>query len=215
MELKYKSWKDITVNVFEELKNIPTSNGDVLENLNSNISLLAILCDVDEDEIADLTTTEFNRLLNQTAFLADMPKAKIIDKYIINGHKYNVHLAVSEMTMNQYIDFQTFCKDKEKYMKNLIACFLIPEGKKYCDGYKIEDVIKDIGDMPITAAYSIMFFFIILFQSLTKVMLRSSERNLKKAMKKMNKEEQEKMKMVVKMLKQLRISVENGDGFIG
>ena len=215
MELKYKSWNDITVNVFEELKNIPTSNGDVLEDLNSNISLLSILCDVDEDEIAELTTTEFNQLLKQTAFLADMPKVKIIDKYNINGNKYNVHLAVADMTMNQYIDFQTFCKDKEKYMKNLIACFLIPEGKKYCDGYKIEDVIKDIGDMPITAAHSIMFFFIILFQSLTKATLRCSERKLKKAMKKMNKEEQEKTEMVVKMLREIAVSVGNGDGLIG
>lgn len=216
MELKYNNWNDITVNVFERLKAIKIESNDILDELNTNISILSVLCDVDEDTIANLEVGEFNRLLNQTSFLAEMPKAKIQDKYVINGKQYEVHLAINQMSMAQYIDFQTFCKEKDKYMKNIIACFLIPKGKKYGEGYEIEDVLKDIGDMSIVNAHSIMFFFIISFRALTKTMLTYLVKKMRKEMKKeKNIEIVNKMKEAISQIEVAMTLVENGDGLIG
>lgn len=214
IELKYKSWKEISINTFNKLKEIRINSNDSLELLDSNIALLSILCDVDEDTIASLTTSEFSTLLSQTTFLSTLPKVKIQDTYTINGNKYEVFLSLKDMSVAQYIDFQTFYKDQDKYYKELLACFLIPKGKKYGEDYDIQKVIDDIGNhLSIVDANSILFFFVLLFQSLTKATLTYSIRQMKKARKKMNKEEQEKIDMAIAEMKRAMTLVENGYGY--
>ena len=214
IELKYKSWNDISINTFNKLKEIKINSNDSLELLDSNIALLSILCDVDEDTIADLTTSEFSTLLSQTTFLKDMPKVKIQEYYKINGKEYQVFLSLKNMTVSQYIDFQTFYKDQDKYYKELLACFIIPKGKKYGEDYDVQEVIDDIGNhLSIVDANSILFFFVLLFQSLTKATLTYSIRQMKKARKKMNKEEQEKIDMAIAEMKRAMTLVGNGYGY--
>lgn len=214
IELKYKSWKEISINTFNKLKEIRINSNDSIELLDSNIALLSILCDVDEDTIASLTTSEFSTLLSQTTFLSTLPKVKIQDTYTINGNKYEVFLTLKDMSVAQYIDFQTFYKDQDKYYKELLACFLIPKGKKYGEDYDIQKVIDDIGNhLSIVDANSILFFFVLLFQSLTKATLTYSIRQMKKARKKMNKEEQEKIDMAIAEMKRAMTLVENGYGY--
>lgn len=214
IELKYKSWKEISINTFNKLKEIKINSNDSLELLDSNIALLSILCDVDEDTIADLTTSEFSTLLSQTTFLKDMPKVKIQEYYKINGKEYQVFLSMKNMTVSQYIDFQTFYKEQDKYFKELLACFIIPKGKKYGEDYDVQEVIDDIGNhLSIVDANSILFFFVLLYQSLTKAMLTYSIQQMKKAKRKMNKEEKEKIDLAIEEVKRVKNLVENGYGY--
>ena len=214
IELKYKSWNDISINTFNKLREIKINSNDSLELLDSNIALLSILCDVDEDTIASLTTSEFSTLLSQTTFLSTLPKVKIQDTYTINGNKYEVFLTLKDMSVAQYIDFQTFYKDQDKYFKELLACFLIPKGKKYGEDYDVQEVIDDIGNhLSIVDANSILFFFVLLYQSLTKATLTYSIRQMKKARKKMNKEEQKKIDMAIAEMKRAMTLVGNGYGY--
>lgn len=216
MELKYKNWNEISVNTFSRLRNIDyKQDGEEFEMLNANIELLSILCDCDEDVISNLTTSEFTYLLNQTAFLRDMPKVKIEDTYVINGTTYKVFLSLKQMSVAQYVDFQTYFKDQQKYFKELLSIFLIPKGMKYAEGYNIDDTINDIGEyLSIVDANSILFFFAILFQSLTKVTLDCSIKDMKKMMKKMtNKEEIEKMKMAIKEMERAKALAKSGIGY--
>lgn len=219
MELIYKSWKDINVNTFIRLQlewqNFETTGDKVMDDLNRSIILLSILCDTTEDEITNLSKSEFTTLLHQTVFINDMPKVKIQDKYVINGKKYKVFLTLQDMSISQYIDFQTFYKEQEKYFKELIACFLIPDGKKYGE-YDINEVIDDIGNhMTIVDAYSILFFFVLLYQSLTKAILNYSIKDMKKMMKKeKNKEQKMKMEKSIAEMKKAMDSLNDGVGFI-
>lgn len=220
MELKYKNWKEISVNTFKKLQaniNNAEEDGDnMLNNLNKEIAMLAVLCDVDEDDIANLTQNEFSKLLTQTNFLADMPKVKVTDKYRINGADYQVFLSLKQMTVSQYIDFQTFYADTEKYFCELLACFLIPKGKKYGEGYDIDVVVRDIGEhLSIVDANSILFFFALLYRSLTKAMLSYSVRQMKKLMKKMkDKAEKTKLQTAIAEMEKAMSLLTNGDGSI-
>lgn len=220
MELKYKNWKDISVNTFQKLqdrlKNIELTTDDTINNINYNIIMLSVLCDVDEDIIATLTTSEFSRLVNECNFMCNIPKVKIKDKYVINGNEYDVFLTLKDMNVSQYIDFQTLYKEQEKYFKELLACFLIPKGKKYGEGYKIDDVVNEIGEhLSIVDARSIMFFFVLLYQSLTKVTLNCSIKKIKKELKKeKNEEKREQMKQAITEIERARDLIVNGTGFI-
>lgn len=217
MELKYKNWNDITIGVYNKLNKLlkfePTDDV-VMDELNLTIQILSVLCDVDEDVIGDLTRSEFAELAAQCAFLQELPKVKIKDKYTINGKEYTVQFNVQDMTMAQYIDYQTFIKEQDKYMSNILACFLIPKGKKYGDGYNLQEVVNDIENyFSIVDAHSVCFFFTLLFQSLTKVMLTYLVKKMKKGMKKMTKEEKEKTQEAIDHLNKVISLVKNGDGF--
>ena len=216
MKLKYKGWEDISVNIFQKLKAIETGIGDMLDNLNANIQMLSVLCDCDEGKIASLSTTEFSRLLSQTEFLKEMPKAKIQDKYMVNGKRYDVFVSLKEMSVAQYIDFQTYVKDKDRYFKEMLTVFLIPHGKKYGEGYDVADVAEELGNhLSIVNAYSVLFFFILLYQSLTKVTLDCSLKDMMKMMKKAKtKEEKEKLETAIAEMKKARDLAKNGAGFI-
>lgn len=217
MKLKYTNWKDITVDLFlniqQRLSMIEKTGDEDIDNINRYIVIISCLSDKDEDVVADLDVDEFGRLVRKTAFLNDMPKAEIKDRYKVNGNIYDVYLNLQQMTMAQYIDFQTFYKEKDKYTKQILACFLIPKGKKYCEDYKIEDVINDIGKMSIVDAYSIMFFFTLIFTNLTKTMLGYSTKKMKKMMRKeKNEEKKKKIQEAITQIQMVQTLVENGDG---
>lgn len=217
MDLRFRNWNEISVNTFNELKNIDYNKEDgVLGELEANIEILSILCDVDENDISNLSTTEFQYLISQIEFLKTMPKVKVQDKYVINGKKYKVFLTLKDMTISQYIDFQTYYKDFNNKFAECLSCFLIPEGKKYGEGYDIAEVIDDIGNhLSIVDANSIMFFFVLLYRSLTKVTLGCSIKDLKKIMKKTkDREEKNKLKIAIREAEKAMTLLQNGDGFI-
>ena len=220
IELKYKCWEDITVNVFEKL-NKTIENAEVTGNkdvdlLNKQIAILSVLCDVDEDAIADLHTTEFSKLTSETDFLNETPKKNIINKITLNGKEYEIFLNIGNMTMSQYIDFQTLFPKRDKEFKRILSIFIIPKGCNYNEGYDIEQVINDIGEyMPITDANNIMFFFALAYQSLTKVILTSLIKTMKKLRKKeKNKERVEQIEQAIMKIQEAQSSVKNGGGFI-
>lgn len=217
MELKYKNWNDITIGVYKELNEIlkfERTDDEIMDEVNLSIALLSTLCDADEDEVASLTINDFKALAAQCAFLNEMPKVRIKDKYTINGKEYRVQYNVQDMTMAQYIDYQTFVKERDKYLSNIIACFLIPKGKKYGDDYNLQEVVDDIEQyFSIVDAHSVCFFFMMLFQSLTKTMLTFLVKKMKKGMKKMTQEEKEKTQEAIDHLNKVISLVKNGDGF--
>ena len=46
-------------------------------------------------------------------------------------------------------------------MGNILACFLIPKGKEYADGYDIQNVVRAINEhLDIMTANEILFFFL-------------------------------------------------------
>lgn len=220
MKLKYKSWKDISVNVYDKLqervKAVHLTGDETLDGISQNIALISVLCETDEDTIANLGVDKFGKLVREIEFLKDMPKVEIKTDYELNGKKYEVWLDIQNMNMAQYIDFQTFYKESEKHTKELIACFLLPKGKKYCDGYQIAEVIDDIGNyLSIVDARSIMFFFTLAFRSLTKAMLNYSTKKMKKAMKnEKDREKVNKIKIAIQKMEEAMNLVENGDGLI-
>lgn len=217
IELKYKNWKDITINVYQKLQNLNLNrSSDIIDEIDDNVKILSILCDVDEDTIADLEINEYKRLVSQCTFLNEIPKVKINDEYWINDKLYQVQYDVQNMTMAQYIDYQTYLKDSSKYTKEIVSCFVIPKGKKYGEGYNISEVVEDIGNyFSIVDALSVCFFFTMLFRSLTKATLGCLVKKMKRGKKKMNKEQQVQVQRAIDELNKVIHLVKSGDGYFG
>lgn len=209
---RIEKWEDMTLTEYFKLKEI-SSGDDYIEDI--EIKLVALLNRCSVEDILNMPLPQFRRLRADAQFISELPKIKnkCPKKITINNKKYYVTDNLSKVTTGQYIDFRTYLKlNDDKYIPNILACFIIPEGKLYGEGYNIDDVIEDLKEnMGIVEALEISGFFQKAFLNLTKGTLLFLELKMKRELKKAKtEEEKEKMKEIVKNLHSIR----NGIGYM-
>ena len=202
------NYNDLTIGKYQEIQAV--LNGEIVDEYATNIQLVSILSDMTEDEVGSMGLTEYKALNQKLVFLTEMPVQKMVaDKYKIGGFELDTMLAVDKMTVSQYVDYQTFIKEPDKYLVELLSIFLIPKGKKYNEGYDIIEVQKAIRDnLSIVDAMSLSAFFLLWYQSLTKATLTCLTKKLKKMKRKMkDKEEIQKMEEAIRNLENVGVGL--------
>ena len=177
------NYNKLTIGKYLELVEI--IDDDTLADIDKNVELIALLDDKEVDMIYDLPLAEFNEKIQKTAFLYEEPKPlQVSTVYKLGDMELEACLNINDLTTAQFIDYQTYVKDKNK-MVELLSVFLVPKGHKYNKDYDVFEVQKIIRDnMPITQAMGLSDFFLLLYKSLLKASLISSTRKLKKMMRK-------------------------------
>ena len=210
-----ESYNELPVGKYLEIQEIIKED---MSDIDKQVAIIAVLTDLTENEVLNIPITEYKGYAEKSMFLdrhMDVPK-QVASVYEIGDWKLIPTTDIRKMTTAQYIDFQTFIKEKEKYLKNICACFLLPVGKKYGEGYKISKVVEDIGNsFSIVDAHSIFFFFTLLFQSLTVATLRCLEKKMKRGMKKMTKAEREMTEKAIMAVRETMSLLKNGAGLFG
>ena len=105
-------------------------------------------------------------------------------RYNIGGKEFEVEVDPNKMTVSQYLDFQTFIKDPNKYISNLLACFLIPKGEKYGDSDPLENAKFLEENCNYAICQDINFFFLKLLETYIHNTRESLEKSLKKILRK-------------------------------
>lgn len=183
MELKYRKWSELPVGVFKKLIGTTTEEMDAID---TEIRIISILCDCDEEDILELSIPEYQRLRGEAQWIANRPKSKAFCPQTVKlENQYEISYDISKITAAQYIDFQSYVKlnDTNKYLSNILAIFFIPKGKKYGE-VDPQIIINDIDkNLNMEMAESMCFFFTTQFVSLTKNFLLYLESDLKKKIK--------------------------------
>jgi len=182
-----------------------------MDDVDRRVKIVAILAGMTEDEVLNLPLTQFTEYSAASRFLDDYCPDNLIPgvsrSYPLGGF---VLLPVTDMrkiTTAQYIDFQTFSKDKEKNLVEMLSCFLVPRGKEYNDGYDILDVHDAIREeMSVAEVLALLGFFFKSWAASIQTTLTSSVRE---AMKIEDKETREKMMRKIREYQHSRIG---GDG---
>lgn len=171
-------YSNITASKFKRMMEEFKDYTDITE---LNYELVSILYDKD-----DLSLEEFTAGVKDLAFLNKPYKPqKVRSEYTIGGKEYYVELNPRKMQANQYIDYQNFIKDPNTNITNIAACFLIPKGKTYNNGYDVLDETEFLDKhLTVDVLQDICFFFRKLYQELTLSTLHSLEREMKKNLKK-------------------------------
>lgn len=192
MELKYKTYNELPLKVFNKMLNL-----NIADEVNYEIELLSLLADVQIDDILNLTLTQYQHIRQQAEFITGFPRENNIapDNLVINEHKYYLCKNLKQITAAQYIDYNNYLKMENRKYEYLLSCFIIPEGKKYNEGYDIDKVIDDILDLDMVSVVNICFFFLMLLETSTLTMLHYLESKLKK-MKRKEKNQEMKQKIV-------------------
>ena len=176
-----------------------------LSDIDKQVAIIAVLADLSEDAVLDLPIMEYKALAEKSKFLEkpmNVPK-NIASTYTLDGWELVPTTDIRKMTTAQYIDFQTFSKEGEKKLIEVLSCFLIPKGKKYNEDYDILEVQKALRNyLTIPNCLALSAFFLAKFNRSIKGMLIYSKWIAKIKLKK-GKEKQEILKKIDQMLKEI------------
>lgn len=159
-----KSWKDVTIDEYFDL--CKRLSDDALNDYEKIIIKIAFITGKSEDEIWNLSWQDFRNLQVESLWMEEFKLKENVkfNTIEINGEKYSIDTNLQNFTVAQYIDFQTFFpkrKDNPRTIGNILACFIIPQGKKYAEGYNIQELVENINsNLDIMTANEIMFFFL-------------------------------------------------------
>lgn len=213
------NYNDLTVGKYLEIRTILRQEG--LSELDMQSQIMAILQDKPVEEILEYSLPKYSEYVRQMDFLSEKPvnKADCQRHLNINGKKYDVIRKIEDINAAQYIDYQTYLKqpDPDSKLAEILSIFVIPQGKKYADGYDIAEVINDIKEyLPITVCFNICFFFLkkeINSLQRTAIYLEWMMKIWRKKKAK-TKEQEEMLKEAEIQMSILRHFLTSGDGFI-
>lgn len=134
-----------------------------VDPLTQQVKTISILTGLTEDEILALPIMEYKELAGKTKFLEKDydGKLQIAKSYGLNGMELIPVKDITKINVAQYVDFQTFSKEGDKYIVESLSTLLIPKGKKYNEGYEISDVHKAIREnLSVADVLSLSAFFL-------------------------------------------------------
>lgn len=174
--------------------------------LDMNLAMVSVLSDIPIEDITNMEINKLQEFINNLKFIETPYKPKTPETtYNIGNKEYKVFFNVNKMTASQYIDFQNFYKQYDDFMPNLAACFLLPNGKKYGEDYDPIDEAEFLNThLTIDIFSDIMFFFVNLLQVSTLSTLHSSEREMKKRLRK-TKDKLERRKLLKSLIQTRRL----------
>lgn len=161
-----KSWNDINLNQYIELREIATEEG--IDESERNLQILSILLDCTVEELENMPLLKLKTYSGALGFLQSPPQpGKTRRTYKLRGTEYKVFKDFNGITTSQFIDFQTYAKDPDKNIKELLGVILIPSGHNYNEGYDLSDTIELIGEtLNVPDALSLLSFF---FEEVRKI----------------------------------------------
>ena len=182
------TWKDINIKKFKQINKI--IKDDTLTDVEKEISLISIIFNLDEDDLYDMDLQTLKTYSTQIAFIEefqpDYGKCPKIER--IGDIEIGVDYNLSHFTVAQYVDFMANIQSKDPDIARLLACILIPRGKKYNTDYDLEDFINQIEiNLNIYDAETMLFFYIIESLRLLKrshkvLMMKAMARKMAKKM---------------------------------
>ena len=154
------NYRDLPIGMYLEICEI--DRREDLEEINKQVLIIAILSGLKEEDIYNLTLEKYKALAAKTHYLqtpyeGDIRTAK---NYVCGKFNLEPIEDFRKITTAQYIDYQTFAKDIEMNVVEILSTMMIPKGKKYNQDYDVLEVQKAIREhMSVADALSLFAFF--------------------------------------------------------
>lgn len=163
-------WDNISLGEFAEVRAILADEGR--SNEDKQIALAALLQGVSEDELLNMPLDEAREAFTLASSLNTPPQRTRLRQYYQVGAWTLKATQAKDMSVAQWVDFQTYARDMERNMVDVLSVALVPTGKTYNTGYNIDKLKDDLrSKMMVPDALAVCFFF-------QKRWLRSMQRNL-------------------------------------
>jgi hypothetical protein len=203
------NYRNLPIGKYLEILSL--SQDESVDALEQQVKTISILTGLTEDDVLALPITKYKELAGKTKFLENGydGKLQVAKSYGLGGMELIPVKDFAKITTAQYVDFQNLSKEGDQYLVETLSTLLIPKGKKYMDGYEIEDVRQAIREnLSVADVLSLSAFFLTKF---VKSIKDSQTYSIKEIQKIQNRE------MRQKLMKQMQEAMEihsktNGDG---
>ena len=158
------NYRDLPIGMYLDICDIDRRTD--IEEINKQVMILAMLSGESEDAILNLPLEEYKELVIKSNYLRTP-----YDGEVLTAKSYKIgewHLIpvqdFRKITTAQYIDFQTFSKEGEKRIVELLSTMLVPTGKKYNQDYDVIELQNTLRiHLSVADALSLLAFFFVLF----------------------------------------------------
>lgn len=208
-----KSYSELTVQKYQQLMKLV--DGAEKDDIELSPRIISVLSDIPVEDLYNMPLEAYSLLRTDASFILTAPKAVKVQKaYKVGAFNLIPTTRLQKVVTAQYIDFQELTKGDQgddAYV-NILACFLIPEGCKYADGYDIQDVREAIlKEMNILDAEALYAFFFSRCERLISRTLTYSRRALRR-LKRRKKTSPEKIRETMKKIVMTEASLRAGVG---
>ena len=163
------NYRDLPIGLYLEICDI--DRREDLEDINKQVSIISVLTGMAEEDIYNLPLEEYRQLAAKSQYLRHPYEGEILTakNYIVGKFTLVPIEDYRKITTAQYIDFQTFAKDAERNIVEILSCMLIPKGKKYNQDYDILEVQKALREhLCVADALSLLAFFFVQYRQSIK-----------------------------------------------
>jgi hypothetical protein len=203
-----KKWREVSLKQFIDISEVSLIDMDETDRA---VKILSILSGWSEDDVLDLDIRKIAEYTRRVKFIYTPYKPSGVPTYVrIGAKRFYVNNDLSKLKGAEYIDFVSFCKDKDliaSKLPQILAIFLKPVNwlgykKKSCyykgrDGEYIQTVqsrietAKMLDKIPCTIAIDLSGFFLKNWVSSIKAIKGYLSQEHKKTMENLNRELQE------------------------
>lgn len=163
------NYRDLPIGMYLEICEI--DRREDIEELHKQVQILSLLTGEAEEDIYNLPLEEYKVLAAKSNYLRNPYEGEILmaKSYKVGAFNLIPVEDFRKITTAQYIDFQTFSKEGEKRVVELLSTMLIPKGSKYNQGYDVIEVQKAIREeLSVADALTLFAFFFVQYQQLIK-----------------------------------------------
>lgn len=163
------NYRDLPIGLYLEICDI--DRREDLEDINKQVSIISVLTGMAEEDIYNLPLEEYRQLAAKSQYLRHPYEGEILTakNYIVGKFTLVPVEDYRKITTAQYIDFQTFAKDAERNIVEILSCMLIPKGKKYNQDYDVLEVQKALREhLCVADALSLLAFFFVQYRQSIK-----------------------------------------------
>lgn len=154
------NYRDLAIGLYNEICEI--NRREDIDELHKQVATLAILTGMGEEDIYDLPIGEYRHLAEKARFLELPYEGQILTAktYTLEGWQLQPVEDYRKITTAQYIDFQTFIKDADNKIVEILSVMLVPKGKKYNQDYDIVELQNVLRrSLSVADALSLCAFF--------------------------------------------------------
>ena len=163
------NYRDLPIGMYLDICEI--DRREDIEELHKQVQILSLLTGEAEEDIYNLPLEEYKVLAAKSNYLRNPYEGEILMAKSYKVGTFNL-IPVEDfrkITTAQYIDFQTFSKEGEKRVVELLSTMLIPKGSKYNQGYDVIEVQKAIKEeLSVADALTLFAFFFVQYRQLIK-----------------------------------------------
>lgn len=163
------NYRDLPIGLYLEICDI--DRREDLEDINKQVSIISVLTGMAEEDIYNLPLEEYRQLAAKSQYLRHPYEGEVLTakNYIVGKFTLVPVEDYRKITTAQYIDFQTFAKDAERNIVEILSCMLIPKGKKYNQDYDVLEVQNALREhLCVADALSLLAFFFVQYRQSIK-----------------------------------------------